>query len=192
MSFVMSMTVSDGNAHATEIGISTDVTGATSDASVEPWAEFGPQNSGQTGRVAWRSRGGHLAGQPEVDILARDLDVLHLVEAGRSELRDDGLDELLGRGGAGGEADDVAPLERLRLELALAVDQNRLGAVQLRDLDEALRVRARVGADHENQRRPPADHLLDRVLPVLRRVADVVGGRPLETAETIAERVDRL
>ena len=49
---------------------------------------------------------------------------------------------------------------------------------RLRDLDEPLRVRARRRADHEDQRRAHRDDLLDGVLAVLRRVADVVGAGP--------------
>ena len=72
-------------------------------------------------------------------------------------------------------------VEQLGVELALAVDQRRLGAAALRDLDEALRVRARLRADHEDERRALRDDLLDRVLPVLGRVADVVRARPLSS-----------
>ena len=69
--------------------------------------------------------------------------------------------------------------------------QRRVGAAEPRHLDEALRVRARLRADHEDQRRALRDELLDRVLAVLRRVADVVRGGPPQVAEALAERVDR-
>ena len=73
---------------------------------------------------------------------------------------------------------------------ALAVDERRLRACGLRDLDEPLRVRARLRADHEDERRALRDHRLHRVLAVLRRVTDVVGGRPPQRAEVVLERVD--
>ena len=55
--------------------------------------------------------------------------------------RDEALHELLGRAGAGGDADDALALEPLLAHLALVVDQVRVGAVVARDLDEAVRVR---------------------------------------------------
>ena len=61
---------------------------------------------------------------------------------------------------------------------------------QARDLDEPLRVRARLRADHEHERRALRDHRFHRVLPVLRRVTDVVGMRPPQRAEMVLEGVD--
>ena len=81
-------------------------------------------------------------------------------------------------------------VEQLLVERALAVDERRLRAGRLRDLDEALCVRARLRADHEHERRALRDHRLHRVLAVLRRVTDVVGVRPPQRAEVILERVD--
>src|SRR5581483_4624127 len=56
--------------------------------------------------------------------------------------------------------------------------------------DEALRVRARRRADHEDQRRAQRDDLLDGVLPVLGRVADVVGAGAAQVAEAPLEHLD--
>ena len=81
-------------------------------------------------------------------------------------------------------------VEHAVIQIALAVDQRRGGAMQACNLDEALRVRARLRANHEDQRRAPRDHLLDRVLAVLRRVADVVGVRTPQVPEPGRERVD--
>jgi crotonobetainyl-CoA:carnitine CoA-transferase CaiB-like acyl-CoA transferase len=47
-------------------------------------------------------------------------------------------DELLGRAGAGGDADDARALEPLLAHLRLVVDQVRVGAVVARDVDEAV------------------------------------------------------
>ena len=58
--------------------------------------------------------------------------------AALAEERDEALDELLGRAGAGGDADHALALEPLVADLALVVDQVRLGAEVARDVDEAL------------------------------------------------------
>ena len=49
------------------------------------------------------------------------------------------LDEVLGRAGAGGDADDAPAVEPLLAHLARVVDQVRVGAAVARDLDEAHR-----------------------------------------------------
>ena len=54
---------------------------------------------------------------------------------------DEPLDELLGRAGAGGDADDAGALEPLLVHLGLVVDQVRLGAVVAGDVDQPLGVR---------------------------------------------------
>src|SRR6266516_724580 len=133
---------------------------------------------------------GDLPGQTEVDILAGDGDLFKRVVATLGEARGDELDELLGSRGARGQADRRVAREELVLERALAVDERSLGPGRPGDLDEALRVRARLGADHEDQRRAAAVQLLDRVLTVLRRVADVVGGGAAQRADVFLERVD--
>src|SRR5579884_4199079 len=124
-----------------------------------------------------------------MDVFLRDRDLLRQRVAGLGEPLGRAADELVGRRGAGGEADRLVPVQQRGVELALAVDQRRLRARRLRDLDEPLRVRARLRADHEHERRALRDHRLHRVLPVLRRVADVVGVRPAQAAEMVLERV---
>src|SRR5437763_4291241 len=99
-----------------------------------------------------------LARQPEVDVLARDLVLLDLVEPRGGELPDDRLDELLGRRCPRGEANRRMAVDQPRLERALAVDQRGVSPVQPCDLDEALRVRARLRADDEDQCRAAPDH----------------------------------
>src|SRR6266550_2503145 len=137
-----------------------------------------------------RSRRDDLPRQAEMHVLARDLDLGELVVSGGGEPGDDGLDELLGRRRASGEPDGRVAAEEIAIEIALAVDQRRRSAVKPRNLDQPLGVRAGLRADHENERRPLRDHLLDRVLTVLGRVANVVCRRAFEIAEAIAERVD--
>ena len=68
-------------------------------------------------------RGCHLPGKPEVNVLARDGDLVVLVVALLGEPGDHGLHELLGRRGAGGEADDLVPVEHRLVDRVLVVDQ---------------------------------------------------------------------
>ena len=93
---------------------------------------------------------------------------------GGPERVDDFGDELLGRGGPGGDAkrpdagkpapgDITRPLDEVRLRAALA----------LGNLDEAQRVR-RIGRTDDEQRIDAVSDCLDRGLPVGRRVADVL------------------
>ncbi len=84
------------------------------------------------------------------------------------------------------------PGEQVRVEAALAVDQPGSRSVSLGHLDEATRIRAGLGADHEDQGRAALRQPLDGVLPVLGRVTDVVRRRPLQVAEALAERVHGL
>src|SRR5437763_657021 len=140
-------------------------------------------------RVA-RYRGTARHRETESAPSARHLDLGEVVVADGRQPRDDGLDELLGRRGTRGEPDRGVTVEQAPIQIALAVDQRRGGALEARDFDEPLRVRARLRADHEDQRRTLRDHFLDRVLAVLCRVADVVRGGTLQVTEAIGERVD--
>ena len=81
-------------------------------------------------------------------------------------------------------------VEQRSLERRLAVNERGRRTCGLRDLDEPHRVRARLRADHEDERRTLGDHRLHRVLAVLRRVADVVGVRSTQLAHAALERVD--
>ena len=73
------------------------------------------------------------------------------LDAALAEPVDERLDELLGRGRAGRDADDALALDPLVADLAGVVDQVRVGAVLARDLDEALRVRRVLRADDEHE-----------------------------------------
>src|SRR5579864_3603991 len=175
-SFVMSITDSVGRAAAIEYGTSTVVIQL-------------PHNKRPQARLS--SCPCNLPRQAEVDVLTRHGDLLERVVAGRGEPVGGRSDELLGRRGAGGQPDRRVTVEQLGVERALAVDEVRLSTGRLRHLDEALRIRAVLGADDEDERRAERHHLFHRVLPVLRRVEDVVRVRPAErAAHVVGERVD--
>src|SRR5438093_10774312 len=126
---------------------------------------------------------GDLTREAEADVLAGHLDLLEVVVAEGGEAPEYGRHELFWGRGAGRQPDALVPGQQVRVEPALAVDQEGRRAGPFRDLDQAARVRARLGADHEDQRGAAVHHRLDRVLAVLGRVADVVGGRPAQVAE---------
>src|SRR5262249_24421139 len=108
-----------------------------------------------------------------MDVLPCNRNLFEIFETLGGELLDDRPDELLRRRGAGGEADRLMAREQLVGEVALSVDEAGGRAGRPGHLDEALGVRARRRPDHENERRVLRD-LLDRILAILRRVADVV------------------
>ena len=160
-SFVMSRTVRFGSAAAIESGISTDVMRRD------------------------------LPRQPEVDVLARDGDLLDdLAVAQRGEMLDRRLDQLFGRRApAVIRSTSCAATARRSSSLSPSIS-SALGAGDPRDLDEPLRIRARLRADHEDQGRLLRESL-DGVLAVLGRVTDVIRGRPPERTEPLLESVDR-
>src|SRR6185437_15037162 len=104
--------------------------------------------------------------QAEVDVLPRDRDLLDVAVPEHAEPLNRPLHELFRRRGARGEPDDLVLGDILR-QLALAVDQLRSRPRVPRNLDEALRVRARLRADNENQRCLLSESL-DSILAVLR------------------------
>src|ERR1700751_3487487 len=92
-----------------------------------------------------------LLRQPEVDILFRNLDLLGQVVARLCEPGGRCPNELFRRRGACGETDRLVAVQQPFVEPALAVDERRLRAGSLRNLDEPLRVRARLGADPDHE-----------------------------------------
>src|SRR5436190_2434243 len=80
-------------------------------------------------------------GQHEAHVLLDDLELLDVADAAGAEEVDEALDELLGRAGPRGDADDALALEPRLLDLPRVVDQMRVGAVVAGDLDQPLRVR---------------------------------------------------
>src|SRR6185312_4375571 len=128
-----------------------------------------------------------LPWQTEVDVLAGDLELDQLGVPRLGEPRHDGLDQLLRGRGTRRQPDRLMPVEQQAVELALAADQRGLRAVQTGDLDEPLGIGAGLRADHKDDPGALLDHFLYRVLAVLRRVTDVVGGWALEIAEALCE-----
>ena len=82
-----------------------------------------------------------------------------------------------------------APSSHSSLHLGLVVDQVRRGAAVARDVDEAVGVRRVLRADHQHEV-ALLGHLLDGELAVGRRVADVVGARPGDRGEPLAQPAD--
>src|SRR6185295_496250 len=99
------------------------------------------------------------------------------------------LHELLGRGRAGGDADGLLALEPLALQERRVVDEIAGPARALRELAQAIRIRAGDRAD-DDEHVAAGDELLHGVLPVLRGVADVFATWARERRETRAQRVD--
>jgi len=111
-----------------------------------------------------------------------------LAYAERFKPRDDFLDENLGRRGARGHPDRAPAGDPLGLEVRGAVDHVGDRADMLGDFAQPVRIRAVARADHDHHlalRR----HELDGVLPVLRRVADVVA---LRAADRRVARLERI
>jgi hypothetical protein len=92
---------------------------------------------------------------------------------------------------ARGEADGPRARQPFGLDRGLVVDEVGDGAVALGDLDEAARVRGVRGPDDEHQVRGGGERL-DRVLAVLRGVADVAGARAADAREARAQRGDHV
>ena len=74
-----------------------------------------------------------------MNVLPRHFDFLELVVAERCQAAEDERHEFLGSRRAGGKADGLVPGEQVGIETTLAVDEQRLGAFTLRDLDEPPR-----------------------------------------------------
>ena len=88
----------------------------------------------------------------EADVFSHDLELADVLDAAIAEVADSSRDELLGSARPGRDADDPLAVEPAIVDLAGVVDQMRLvGAVIARDLDQALRVRRVLRADHQHQ-----------------------------------------
>ena len=136
-------------------------------------------------------RPAQLDGQREVDVLVHQLVRLDALDAEAPEVRDDPLDQPLRCGGAGCDADRLDALQPARIDVGLVVDQVGGDAHLAGDVDQPVRVRGVARADHEHQV-DLACELLDRVLPVLRGVADVVLLRPDDRRVALPQRRDDL
>src|SRR6266581_6386112 len=131
-SFVMSSTVRCGSAAAIETGISTLVIGSPERG--DGTNPLPAENAQHFSRPSSGGFSGNLAGQPEVDVLARDGDLLELIPAELCQSRKRRLDQLLGRRRTRGQPDRGVPVEQGRVQLALALDQLGLGTALARHL----------------------------------------------------------
>ena len=127
--------------------------------------------------------------QHEAHVLAQHLELGDVLGPARAEEIDQALDELLRRARARGDADDAGALEPLLAHLELVVDQMRVGAGGARDVDEPVGVRRVARADHQHEV-AALGHLLDGELAVRGGVADVVGARPGDRREALAQPGD--
>jgi DNA recombination protein RmuC len=123
------------------------------------------------------------------------LDLFHVVEAERGELAEHAGDQFLRHGGPAGHTHGDHPGEPAVVDLARVIDQ--VGGPRPRvlgHLDESHRVGGVRRAHHDYQVALGRDRL-DRGLPVLRGVADVVARRVDQLGEAVLEgghRGDRL
>src|SRR5580704_3945819 len=111
--------------------------------------------------------------------------------AATREGADDFLDQPLGRRRARGQPERAHSVEHRGLDVGDRIDQERARTTHPRDLDQPVRIRALLRADHQYGV-ADLDQLLDCILAVLRRVADVVGLRRLHRGETLLERLHYL
>jgi hypothetical protein len=142
-----------------------------------------PSGGRRSHRLADRLR------EHEAHVLLDHFQLLDDLGPARAEERDEPLHELLGCARAARDADDAAVLQPGFLDLALVVDQVGVGAELARDIDEPVRVRRVLRADHEHEVARPRE-LLDGRLAVRRGVTDVVGARPDDRGKLLAQLVD--
>ena len=124
-----------------------------------------------------------------MDVLGDHLDLAHLGRAAFAEGGDQLVDQPLGGGGARAEADGVDPLEPGRVDRRGLGDEVGLAAGGPGDLDQADRVGGVLGPDDQHQL-AVAGQGLDRGLPVLGGVADVVGTGAGQHREPLAQGAD--
>src|ERR687891_678815 len=129
------------------------------------------------------------AGESEGHVLLDHPDLLDLRGPAVAEPGQDPVDQPPRRRGPAGDPDVLRAVQPGLVDLGLVVDQVGGRAHGSGHLDEPVRVRGVVGPDHEQHVRP-SGHLLDRVLPVLGGVADVVPGRRLDPREPLPQHLD--
>src|SRR5439155_14070847 len=125
-----------------------------------------------------------------MDVLASDRHLDDLAVTERSELLDRRVDERVRRGGTGRQANHLMARDHVFGERALSVDQLRLRPGVTGNLYEALRIRARLRADHEDECRSLGEPL-DGVLAVLGGVTDVIRPWTRERTEALFQSVHR-
>src|SRR4051794_19708342 len=154
------------------------------------WCSKGPGHPGPfflQNRKPLTRRAGEPARQCEHDVPGDALERAHALRAEGLQARDQLLDQHLGRGRPGSDADAALARDPLRPQGRSVVDEVRGHAHVLGYLAQAIRVRAVGRADHDYHvalRR----HELDRVLAVLRGVADIVFFGPDDAREAVLQR----
>ena len=124
----------------------------------------------------------------EAHALMHRLDLFDGVETALGQPGQDAGDEILGYRGAARHADGADPGQPGLRHPRRVIDQiGSLGSRVKRHLHQPHRVRRVARADHDDQVRVSGD-LLDRGLPVLGGVADVVAGRVEELREALPQR----
>ena len=124
-------------------------------------------------------------GSGNTTVSARTVDLLHAGDAQRLEARDDFADEHLRRRRAGRDADTQLALDPFGAELVGAVDHVRGNASVRGDFAQPIGIGAVRAADDDHHVDPRRDEL-HGILPVLRRVADVVLLRPDDLRKALA------
>ena len=120
------------------------------------------------------------------------LDLLHVAEAVPGELVQYRGHQFLGHRGPAGHSDRGHAVQPALVDFPGVVDQvGGRGTVALGHLDQPDRVRGVRRAHHDHQVGLAGDDL-DRGLPVLRGVADVVARRVEQGREALTQRVDGL
>src|SRR6266516_342134 len=123
-------------------------------------------------------------------VLASDRHLDDLAVTEYSELLDGRVDERVRRGGTGRQANHLVARDHVFGERALSVYQLRCRPGITGNLHEALRIRARLRADHEDERRLLGESL-DGVLAVLGGVTDVIRPWTGERTEALFQGVHR-
>ena len=124
-------------------------------------------------------------------MLLRQPELLDLGRALSGQPREETVHQAFGSRRSAREPDHVGAVEPGRIDLGLVVDEVGGRSEIARDLGQAVGVRRVVRTDDEHDV-GAARHLLDRILAVLGRVADVLSGRPLDRGEPFAEGLDDL
>ena len=122
--------------------------------------------------------GGSVENVGEPQMLLPEAELLDLGRALSRQPGEQPIHQAFGCRGTAREPDHVGAFEPRRIDLGLVVDE--VGRVEIaRDLGQAVGVRRVVRTDDEHDV-GAARHLLDRILAVLGRVADVLARRSLD------------
>src|ERR1700677_2538871 len=134
----------------------------------------------------------HLAQGPRERknyVLFAAFELLGHLAAPLAQLRDDALDQDLGRRGAGGDSHGLGAVEPFPMQMLASVDQIARDAALVRHLAQPIGIRARLRSDH-HQSIATMDQVLDRVLTILSGIADVLLDGRLQPGKAVAQRLD--